>query len=190
MEKIKIDANAFVYPMPMTIVGAVVDGKPNFLAAAWVTRVNFKPPMIMVALGDHHTNRGIEATGELSINVPGADLMEKTDYVGIVSGRTADKSKLFDVFYGELPHAPLIRECPLAMACRVRQTVKLPADTLYIADIVEAFSEERFLTGGKPDVKKMDPFVLTMPDNGYWRVGEKIGAAWSSGKKLKKGAAD
>jgi flavin reductase (DIM6/NTAB) family NADH-FMN oxidoreductase RutF len=112
--------------------------------------------------------------------------MEKTDYVGIVSGRAADKSTLFDVFYGELPHAPLIRECPLAMACRVQQTVELAVDTLYIADIVEAFSEERFLTDGRPDVKKMDPFVLTMPDNGYWRVGEKIGTAWSAGKKLKK----
>jgi flavin reductase (DIM6/NTAB) family NADH-FMN oxidoreductase RutF len=190
MEKIRIDTNAFVYPMPMTIVGAVVDGKPNFLAAAWVTRVNFKPPMILVALGAHHTNRGIEASGEFSINVPGADLMEKTDYVGIVSGRTADKSTLFDVFYGELAHAPLIRECPLAMACRVQQRVELPADTLYIADIVEAFSEERFLIDGKPDVKKMDPFVLTMPDNGYWRVGEKIGAAWSAGKKLKRGTAE
>jgi flavin reductase (DIM6/NTAB) family NADH-FMN oxidoreductase RutF len=187
MEKIKIDANAFVYPMPMTIVGAVVDGRPNFLAAAWVTRVNFKPPMIMVALGDHHTNRGIEAHGAFSVNVPNVALMEKTDYVGIVSGRKVDKSKLFDVFYGSLPGAPLVRECPLVMACRLTQSVKLPADTLYIGDIVEAYSEERFLTDGKPDVEKMDPFVLTMPDNGYWRVGERVGRAWSDGKKLKKG---
>ena len=37
MEKIKIEPNdAFLYPMPMTIIGAVVDGKANFLAAAWV----------------------------------------------------------------------------------------------------------------------------------------------------------
>jgi flavin reductase (DIM6/NTAB) family NADH-FMN oxidoreductase RutF len=187
MDKIKIDANAFVYPMPMTIVGAVVDGRPNFLAAAWVTRVNFKPPMILVALGGHHTNRGIEAHGAFSVNVPDVALLEKTDYVGIVSGRTADKSTLFDVFFGSLPGAPLIRECPLVMACRLTQSVKLPADTLYIGDIVEAYSEERFLTDGQPDVKKMDPFVLTMPDNGYWRVGERVGRAWSDGKKLKKG---
>jgi len=190
MEKVKIDSNAFVYPMPMTIVGAVVDGRPNFLAAAWVTRVNFKPPMIMVALGDHHTSHGIDANGEFSINVPGVGLMEKTDYCGIVSGRRADKSKLFDVFYGSLPGAPLIRECPLSMACRVQQTVALATNTLYIGDIVEAFSDERFLTDGRPDIAKMDPFVLTMPDNGYWRVGERIGAAWSAGKKLKKGAAE
>lgn len=185
MEKIKIDSNAFVYPMPMTLVGAVVDGRPNFLAAAWVTRVNFKPPMIMVALGDHYTNAGIDANGAFSVNVPDVALMEKTDYCGIVSGRKVDKSKLFDVFYGSLPGAPLIRECPLCMACRLNQAVKLPFDTLYIGDIVDVYTEERFLTDGKPDVKKIDPFTLTMPDNRYWRVGVEAGKAWSSGKKLK-----
>jgi len=190
MEKIKIDANAFVYPMPMTIVGAVVDGRPNFMAVAWVTRVNFKPPMIMAALGRHHTNQGIDATGEFSINIPDGSLMEKTDYCGIVSGRKVDKSGLFDIFYGTLAHAPLIRECPLSMACRLHQAVELPFDTLYIGDIVEVFTEQRFLTDGKPDVKKINPFVLTMPDNRYWHVGEQAGSAWSDGKKLKTGSAE
>jgi hypothetical protein len=37
----------------------------------------------------------------------------------------------------------------------------------------------------KPDVKKINPFTLTMPDNHYWRVGETAGRAWSAGKKLK-----
>jgi len=185
MEKIKIDSNAFVYPMPMTIVGAVVDGRPNFMAAAWVTRVNFKPPMIMVALGDHYTNQGIDANGAFSVNVPDVALLEKTDYCGIVSGRKVDKSQLFDVFYGSLPGAPLIGECPLSMACRLNQAVKLPFDTLYIGDIVEVYTEERFLTDGKPDIQKLNPFTLTMPDNRYWRVGEMAGRAWGEGKKLK-----
>jgi flavin reductase (DIM6/NTAB) family NADH-FMN oxidoreductase RutF len=186
MDKIKIDSDdAFVYPMPMTLIGAVVDGRPNFLAAAWVSRVNFKPAMMMVALGAHHTNLGIDANGAFSINIPDVSLLEKTDYCGIVSGRKVDKSKLFDVFYGSLAGAPLIRECPLSMACRLNQTVKLPFDTLYIGDVVEVYTEERYLTGGKPDVKKINPFTLTMPDNHYWRVGELAGNAWSAGKKLK-----
>ena len=57
--------------------------------------------------------------------------------------------------------------------------------TLYIGDIVEVYTEERFLTDGKPDVQKINPFTLTMPDNHYWRVGEMAGRAWSAGKKLK-----
>lgn len=38
---------------------------------------------------------------------------------------------------------------------------------------------------GKPDIKKINPFTLTMPDNCYGRVGEMAGRAWSDGKKLK-----
>jgi flavin reductase (DIM6/NTAB) family NADH-FMN oxidoreductase RutF len=57
MSKVKIDSNAFTYPMPMMLVGAMVGGKPNFLAVAWVTRDNFNPPMIAVALGKPHRHR-------------------------------------------------------------------------------------------------------------------------------------
>ena len=187
MAKITIDPSAaFLYPMPMVLVGAVVDGKANFMAAAWVTRVNFKPPLFAIALGPHHTSKGIDENGEFSINVPGVPLLEKTDYCGIVSGGKTDKSQLFDVFFGTLDKAPLIRECPVCMSFSVYQAVKLPFDTLYIGELKEAFSEERYLTDNVLDVKKINPFMLTMPDNGYWSIGDKLGKAWSIGKQLKK----
>lgn len=185
MEKIKIDANAFIYPMPMALVGAMVEGRANFLAVGWIARVNFRPPMIAIALGPHHTNQGIEKEKVFSVNIPDVSLLEKTDYCGLVSGKKTDKSQLFQVYHGELAAAPLIGECPLAMACRLVEQVKLPSNTLYIGEIVEAFSEERYLTDGKPDIAKIKPFTLTMPDNGYWGVGERLGGAWSVGKKLK-----
>ena len=60
MDKVKIGKNTFVYPMPMVLVGTVVNGKANFMAVGWVSRVNFNPPMIAVALGKYHyTNGGI-----------------------------------------------------------------------------------------------------------------------------------
>ncbi len=77
------------------------------MAVGWVSRVNFKPPMMAVALGrSHYTNAGIEKNKAFSVNVPGMDLLEKVDYCGIVSGEKADKSKVFDVFYGELSRRP------------------------------------------------------------------------------------
>jgi hypothetical protein len=63
--------------------------------------------------------------------------------------------------------------------------LRLPFNTLYVGEIVEAYSEDRYLTDGKPDVKKIKPFTLTMPDNNYWEVGNNIGKAWSIGKKLR-----
>jgi len=96
MDKIKIDSGAaFLYPMPMVLVGSVVEGKANFMAAAWVARVNFKPPLLLIALGPHHTNKGIEANKAFSINIPDVSLIEKTDYCWRVPGGKTDKSELF-----------------------------------------------------------------------------------------------
>ena len=186
MSKIKIDTNAFTYPMPMTLVGTMVGDKPNFLAVAWMTQVNYNPPMIAVALGKtHHTTPGIHATKAFSVSIPGVELVEKTDYCGIASGQKTDKSRLFTVFKGEVTGAPMIEECRLCIECRVVQTVDLGDDELIIGEIVGAYADPDCLTDGKPDVSKIDPFTFTMPDNGYWRMGEQVGKAWSTGKKLK-----
>ncbi|HVO65520.1 MAG TPA: flavin reductase, partial [Syntrophales bacterium] len=68
MKKIKIRKNNFVYPMPMVLVGTVVDDRANFMAVGWVSRVNFNPPMIAVALGKYHyTNAGIHKNKTFSV---------------------------------------------------------------------------------------------------------------------------
>jgi hypothetical protein len=42
------------------------------------------------------------------------------------------------------------------------------------------------LTDGLPDMKKIKPFLLTMPDNTFWSIGERVGKAWNAGKQLRK----
>jgi flavin reductase (DIM6/NTAB) family NADH-FMN oxidoreductase RutF len=39
-EKINLGNDAFIYPMSVTLVGANVNGRPNFMTVAWVSRVN------------------------------------------------------------------------------------------------------------------------------------------------------
>ncbi len=188
MSKIKVDHGAaFLYPMPMVLVGSVVGGRANFMAVGWVARVNYKPPLFAIALGPHHTNRGIDENRAFSINIPDVSLIEKTDYCGLVSGSKTDKSDVFDVFYGDSDTAPLITECPVCVACTLYDVVKLPFNTLYIGEPTEVFTEEKYMTGNQVDVKKVNPFTLTMPDNNYWSVGERLGGAWSIGKHFKKG---
>lgn len=109
-----------------------------------------------------------------------------TDYTGLVSGRKIDKSELFEVFYGELQAAPMIASCPLTIECKVTQAVDLPTNTFFIAEMITVFTEDKFLTDGKPDYTKIKPFVLTMPDNNFWSLGEIVGKAWDAGKKLRK----
>jgi len=186
MEKMAIDQNAFTYPMPMVLVGTLVDNHPNFMAVGWITRVNFKPPMIAVALGKtHYTNVGIHTSRIFSVNIPDVDLMEKADYCGMVSGRKEDKSGLFTVMTGPKTHAPMIDECPLSMECKLIHVLDLPTNEVFVGEIMGAYANTDCCSNGKPDIKKMRPFTLTMPDNRYWEVGTNAGKAWSIGTNFK-----
>ncbi|MFA5138821.1 MAG: flavin reductase family protein [Elusimicrobiota bacterium] len=185
MAKITISENAFTYPMSMTLVGTLVDGRPNFMAVGWITRVNVKPPMIAVALGkNHYTNGGIRAAKAFSVNIPSLDLIKQTDYCGLVSGRKQDKSAVFKVVPGAATGAPLADDCPLCMECRLVDVVDLPTNEIFIGEIVAAYAEPECCSDGKPDIKKLRPFTLTMPDHQYWEVGPVAGKAWSIGKGL------
>jgi hypothetical protein len=65
--------------------------------------------------------------------------------------------------------------------------VRLPSNNLYIGAPIEVFTEERFMSGGVLDVRKIRPFTLTMPDNNYWALGPNLGKAWKIGKSLNPG---
>ena len=180
MQKLEIDNNACLCPMPVVLVGTMINVKANFMTVGWVSRVNFKPPMMAVCINRFHfTPKGILENRSFSVNIPGRSMLEVSDYCGLVSGKTVDKSELFKLFTGKIPSAPMIVDCPLNMECKLVQMVELPSNFLFIGEIAGAYSEERFMTDGKPDIKKIDPFVLTMPGNRYWAVGEHIGDAWA-----------
>ncbi len=185
MAKKNIGKNFNVYPMPVVMVGTTTDGKPNFMTAAWVSRVNTEPPLVAVSMGlRQHTAKGIQQTRQFSVNVPSVDQAELVDYCGLVHGYQVDKSAHVDIFRGSLESAPMVRECPLTAECRLVQTVELPKDYLFIGEVAGVYATEAIMTDGQIDVTKLRPFVLTMPDNSYWSLGERVGDAWSIGRAL------
>ena len=184
MDKIPVGPNFFI-PMPVVLVGTQVAGKANFMTVGWCARANANPPMIACGIGNHHyTPKGMKESKTFSVNIPSSDLLEKTDYCGLVSGEKTDKSKVFEVFYGSLKTAPMIRECPVSLECRLVQIVPLPTNSLYIGEIMEVYADGRVIKDKKPDFPGIDPLFLTMPDNRYWTLGKYAGDAWSAGKKL------
>ena len=186
MKQVFEQKNRFCLPWTQTILGTHLKGKVNFMALDWLTRVNITPAMLGICVNKNHASHGaIIDTGEFSINIPTVEMVEKTDFAGLVSGKHVDKSDLFEVFYGELKSAPMISECPLTIECRLSQVVELPTHSFFIAEIVNIYAEDEILSEGKPDVKKIRPFLLTMPDNNFWAIGENVGRAWNSGKKIR-----
>ncbi len=182
-DKIKLGSNMFVYPMAVTLVGTHLGDRPNFTTVSWLTRVNVHPPMIAVSLNpDLNSTKGILQNREFSINYPGADMADVADMCGILKGPRSGKAQFFDVFNGELTYAPMIREATLSLELTVHSVLELPSNVLVIGKIVNSYSESKYLTNGKPDVQKMDPLALTMPDNRYWRLGDSVGKAWYIGR--------
>jgi len=168
---------------PTVIAGAIVNGKPNFVTLGNYGGITPRPPTVMISVNKaHYTNAGIKETGYFTINIPSKDLVQKTDYVGLVSGKNVDKSETFKVFYGSTKNAPMIEECPANIVCKVIQTVDLPTQEVFIGEIIETFVNEECCEGGKPVVKKVNPILLT--DGGYWELGARVGNAFTDGKAL------
>lgn len=185
MDKTNIGNQGFTLPMPQSILGSVNNGQPNYMALGWQTRVNHLPPLMGIGVHRSHLSfELIQKNRVFSLNFPSREMLKVTDYVGLVSGKRNDKSSLFETLDGETG-APLIKECPLNVECTVYQQVDLPSNTLFIGEIKATWCEERFMTDGTPDAAKIEPFVLTMPDNLFWSLGDCIGRAWHDGKVLK-----
>ncbi|MHA1987789.1 MAG: flavin reductase family protein [Promethearchaeota archaeon] len=193
MSKNKIRPGVYLYPMPVSLIGTNVDGRPNFMALAWVNVVEYKPPLFAISSYEtHHTNIGIKENGTFSINIPSEGMVEVADYAGIVSGKEIDKSELFEVFYGDLKTAPMITHAPINMECEVLKTIatKELAGTekgheIFIGKVINAYVDDYYITNEIPDISKIKPFVYSI-DNNYWKIGEHLGKAFSIGKNYKK----
>jgi flavin reductase (DIM6/NTAB) family NADH-FMN oxidoreductase RutF len=185
-KKIDLGAKIAPYPMPVVLVGANVKGKANFLAVAWFMAAGISPPKVAITLNKaHYTNQGIKDNKTFSVCIPADDMMKATDYCGLVSGLKADKSGVFDVFYGKLKTAPMIAECPVDLECNLDKVVDNGSHEMFVGDIVSTFTEEKYLTAGAVDIKKVKPFMLSLNDRLYYELGEPKGKAWETGKDYK-----
>ncbi len=184
MAKIKIGPQTLLYPMPAVLVGSIVDGRANFMTAAWCAIASHKPPAVAVALKkSRHTLKGIRETRVFSVNVPSTDLVEKVDRCGLYSGEKRDKSTLFSLFTGELAEAPLVEECPVNLECRVMHLLDVGSHDLVVGEIVETHILEEAWRDGKVDVGRIDPLVYAPSARDYHRLGEKIAPAYQVGKE-------
>jgi flavin reductase (DIM6/NTAB) family NADH-FMN oxidoreductase RutF len=183
MEKVNI-GKATAGITPAIIAGAMVNGKPNYLAMGNYGGISPRGPIVYLSMNKaHYTNAGIRENGYYSVNIPSKDLAQKTDYLGLVSGKDTDKSKVFTTFFGSIDKAPLIQECPVNIVVKLVQTVDLPTQEIFIGEVVETWVAKDCLTPeNKPDVKKINPLILG--SGGYWELGNRVGSSFTDGKAL------
>lgn len=79
-----------LYPTPACVVGAMVDGKPNWLQVAHIGIIGHDRILISSAKG-HYTNEGIRATGALTVSLADEAMIPALDVIGSRSGAKDDK---------------------------------------------------------------------------------------------------
>jgi flavin reductase (DIM6/NTAB) family NADH-FMN oxidoreductase RutF len=181
--KVELDAKNCLYPLPTVLVGALVDGKPNYVTIAHVGIMD--PGAVSLGMNKRHfTNSGIKANKTFSINIPSTKMVKETDYCGLVSGKQKSKSDLFITFYGQLKTAPMIEECSINMECELIRTVDFPNHDIFIGEVVATHCDQSVLTDGVVDLVKVQPILFAMHNQSYWGIGENLAKAWSIGKDL------
>ncbi|NIM97783.1 MAG: flavin reductase family protein [candidate division Zixibacteria bacterium] len=162
-------------PLPVVLVGAMVNGRPNYLVIGYICPFNFGKHIFFSLYKKRYTSLGIHESKTFSVNIPSVDLLAETNICGSKSGRDVDKAKLFDNFHGELKTAPMIRQCPINIECEVAQIVDYDPNEGIIGRVVKSYANPECFTDGKLDWRKVHPIIwATGGDFNYYRLGERI----------------
>ena len=179
--KKKIGNTLALYPTPLVVVGAMVDGKPNWLLAGHVGIIGHDHVMVSLASA-HYTNKGIRETKKLSINIVTEDFLPLADRAGCVSGAKEDKSGLLEYTVTEAG-VPTVAASPVVMECSVEDIYETPGFESFICTIDNTYVDEDVLNiDGKIDYGKLKPVLFEMPTYEYLRTGEVIGKCMTLGK--------
>lgn len=163
-----------LYPMPLVIVGAMVNGKPNYVLAGHLGIIGHDRVMVSLAR-NHYTNKGIRSNQSMTINMVDESILKKADYVGSVSGHKTDKSNVFEYHLGKTG-APVIDESPIAMECRVEDIYETEGFESFICKIAAVHADENILdSNNKIDYSLLKPVLFEMPTYQYLLTGEVLG---------------
>ena len=173
-EKQNIGSLLALYPKPMTVVGAEVEGKVNWLVVGHTGIIGHDRILLSMSKS-HYTNQGIRKSKKLSVSLVSREMLPKADYVGSVSGASVDKSEIFEYHIGE-NGTPVIDISPLTMECNVVDIYETDGFDNFICSVVNTYVSPDVLgDNGKPDYTRMKPVLFDFPTYSYLATGEVIG---------------
>ena len=184
----KVEARHYDPPLPVSLIGTKSGEQVNFMTCAWFTRLEVDPYLFGISIQKQHfTHKAIIENKCFSINIPSVDLISRVDAAGLVSGKEYDKSKLFDVFYGEDEKSPMVDGCIVSFECEVVDTLNLVkaddehprAHTLFVGKVKNVWVNKKAVKDGALDYKNLEPVIWTMSPNSYWTIGENKGQAFN-----------
>ena len=174
-----------IFPQPVIMIATYNDdGSIDVMNAAWGTP--FDTNQIELNISDsHRTTENIKKRKAFSVSLANVENMVPADYVGMVSAKNV-KDKFvrtkWKAHKSEVVDAPVLDDFPYSMECTLEC---FKEDYGIIGNIKRLLLDDKYLDeSGKVDLAKMKIIAYDPFNHGYYVIGEKVGQAFSEGRKL------
>ena len=180
-----------LFPVPAALIVSGTKEEANIITLAWIGIVSSTPPTIGISIRkSRHTLELIRSTREFTVNIPTASFYKEVDYCGIVSGRGNSKfdDTGFTPMESSIISAPIIKECPYNIECKVTHDIMIGDWALIMGEIVETHIDEDKADESKRggiDISKIDPLVYCAEVREYWSLGDFLGFGFNAGREIK-----
>ena len=187
MSKVTWKSGTFLYPIPAVMVSCGTMEKSNIITVAWTGIINTNPAMVYISVRPtRYSYKMIKEQGEFVINLTTEDLVKATDWCGVKTGEKVDKFKEMKLHKekAQFVKAPLIKESPVSIECKVKDIIKLGSHDMFVAEVLSIDADEKYIDEkGAFDISKCD--LIAYANGGYYPLGKKIGKFGFSVQKRK-----
>ena len=148
------------------------EGKKNIISVGMFTVVSLHPRLVGVGIApSRYSYHLIRNSGEFIVNIVDETLMDAVRICGEKSGRNVNKFELANLTPEKTSetNAPLIKESPFNIECKVVQEVEIGDHVWFIGQVVATYMDEKY--GWR------DALLLSRKEVGhgsYYRVGERL----------------
>ncbi len=180
-------AGTFEYPLPAVMVSCGTIEKSNIITVAWTGILNTNPAMVYISVRPtRYSYNLIKESKEFVINLTNRQLAYATDWCGVRSGEKYDKFKEMKLHKekAKFVSAPLIKESPVSIECKVKDIIKFGSHDMFVAEVLSIDADEKYIDEkGAFDISKCD--LIAYANGGYYPLGKKIGKFGFSVQKRK-----
>lgn len=174
--KSNVKVQTALAPVPIAMVSCGDELKSNITTIAWTGIINSEPPLVYVSIRpSRHSYSIIKNLGEFVINIPDEKLVFAADFCGTKSGKEVDKFKEAGLTKekAQIVKAPLIKECPINIECKLKEIKKLGSHDMFIGEIVAVNADDEYVRdNGNINYGKAN--LLTYMGQEYFVANKKI----------------
>ena len=179
----------FIYPIPAVLVTSGNMEESNIMTVAWTGILNTNPATVYISVKpERYSYKFIKENGEFAINLTTEKLAYATDWCGVRSGAKYDKFKEMKLTKekANFIKAPLIKESPVSIECKVIEEKNLGSHTMFLSEVLSIDADEKYIDDtGAFDISKCD--LIAYANGGYYSLKRKVGSFGFSVRKKRKG---